>query len=732
MLITGMLLGTIMTSADRAAAVEVAEIRIQSPQSHQVVQRDWFVPQRDRSEAQDDGNRGFATVVIRAEKPRDIDGRFEFRVVPLVGASGRGTDWIEFNSIPLSPNLEAHPKITSGGWYRLEVRCRASDRTIALGSVEPFGVGEVFVVAGQSYATNCNDEQFKVGESQQRVVAFDSTKGSWGVAHDPQPTPDGSTGGSIWPPLGDALVNDLQIPIGFANVGVGATSSGQWLPGQSLHDRLVATGKALGRFRAVLWQQGESDVIAKTPTETYIRNLKAIREAASEQWEIAPTWYLAKSTFHPTVYNDPFNEGRIRSALEELSKQPGFRAGPDTDALKGKNRGGPQSRRHFSPLGQRNAAAMWLAVLQQDFSLPSLDAIVQQLPDLHLLQPAWSSPIVYRESSILLRTSIDGAAKARLAYPAGEVLEVATADRRHQFVVGEDVILEDDKQSIRFLRPGPIQPLTTDDLYPPIDAPNSYRHRSSNPQQNLLYRPGKWFHEHNVEITYRRRDVPQKPPLGINNLPQTTARLKSGKTLTIAISGDSISTGLDASGLFQTAPFQPGYPDLVAAQLQASFGSSVKLQNRAVSGWSIANGISDLEKLHTGKPDLIIVAYGMNDVGRRDPKWFLTQAKSFIERVRAADAAAHTTTELILVSPMLGNSEWVHTPRDMFTKYRDELRSLEGPGVAFADVTYVWEQMLQHKHDLDLTGNGLNHPNDFGHRLYAQTILSLLVTPPRE
>jgi len=36
--------------------------------------------------------------------------------------------------------------------------------------------------------------------------------------------------------------------------------------------------------------------------------------------------------------------------------------------------------------------------------------------------------------------------------------------------------------------------------------------------------------------------------------------------------------------------------------------------------------------------------------------------------------------------------------------------------------------MLEHKHDFDLTGNGLNHPNDFGHRLYAQTLLSLFNT----
>ncbi len=28
-----------------------------------------------------------------------------------------------------------------------------------------------------------------------------------------------------------------------------------------------------------------------------------------------------------------------------------------------------------------------------------------------------------------------------------------------------------------------------------------------------------------------------------------------------------------------------------------------------------------------------------------------------------------------------------------------------------------------------MTGNGVNHPSDYGHRLYAQSILALLVDP---
>ena len=59
----------------------------------------------------------------------------------------------------------------------------------------------------------------------------------------------------------------------------------------------------------------------------------------------------------------------------------------------------------------------------------------------------------------------------------------------------------------------------------------------------------------------------------------------------------------------------------------------------------------------------------------------------------------------------------------------DELKKLVQPGVALADVTQVWTEMLRQKPDFDLTGNGLNHPNDFGHRLYAQALLQVLAAP---
>lgn len=46
--------------------------------------------------------------------------------------------------------------------------------------------------------------------------------------------------------------------------------------------------------------------------------------------------------------------------------------------------------------------------------------------------------------------------------------------------------------------------------------------------------------------------------------------------------------------------------------------------------------------------------------------------------------------------------------------------------MAVADVTTLWVELLKRKGFHDLTGNGLNHPNDFGHQVYSEVVLELL------
>lgn len=353
----------------------------------------------------------------------------------------------------------------------------------------------------------------------------------------------------------------------------------------------------------------------------------------------------------------------------------------------------------------------------------SRQALIGTLPDLHLIDD--QTAVVHRESLTPIQFGDQGPPQGKLAVPASKLLSVKSATGEVVYEIGKDVVLDKDGQTVLFQIKTEPAFLKESELFPHKDAPNSYRHRVGHPEQNLLYGPGRWFHDRQVEVTYQRREVlkpvPRQPADKL--LPKTLARLKAGEPLTIGVSGDSISFGHDASALVKAPPNQPAYPDLVAAQLQASYKSPVTLKNRAIAGWSIAHGVNDAEKLLAEKPNLVIVAYGMNDVGRKDPQWFQDETRKLLEKVHAADPGI----EVILVASMLGNKEWIHTPREMFPKYRDALAELVGPGVALADVTQVSEDLLKSKHDLDLTGNGLNHPNDYGHRLYAREILKLLI-----
>ncbi len=113
----------------------------------------------------------------------------------------------------------------------------------------------------------------------------------------------------------------------------------------------------------------------------------------------------------------------------------------------------------------------------------------------------------------------------------------------------------------------------------------------------------------------------------------------------------------------------------------------------------------------------------MNDIGGNDAPGYKTNVKAIIDLIHMV----YPNTEVILISSSIGNAEWFNTPTERFPLYRDQLKTLTGPGCALVDITAVWEELLKHKTYWDITGNGVNHPNDFGHSIYAEMILRLLI-----
>jgi hypothetical protein len=273
--------------------------------------------------------------------------------------------------------------VPAGGWFRLELRAMVDGTPAAEAAVEHVGVGEVFVVAGQSNSANFGET--KQATETGRVAAFAAN--SWQLAADPQPGAGGK-GGSFMPPLGDELVKRFEVPVGFIACGIGATSVREWLPkgtpfpkpptltgrvqqlssGQwsskgDAFAMFVSRMKQAGPrgFRAVLWHQGESDANQKDATRTlpgkaYREYLeKLIRDSRREIGWDAP-WFVAQVSYH--VPGDEASPD-IRAAQASLWQDGLALEGPDSDALKGdlRERGGKGV--HFSDKGLHAHAAKW-------------------------------------------------------------------------------------------------------------------------------------------------------------------------------------------------------------------------------------------------------------------------------------------------------------------------------------------------------------------------------------
>jgi lysophospholipase L1-like esterase len=344
-----------------------------------------------------------------------------------------------------------------------------------------------------------------------------------------------------------------------------------------------------------------------------------------------------------------------------------------------------------------------------------------------LLAPFWAIPgdagsLVYRESALFVKNEA-GVAEAGLFYTPSKIEKVESATGETVYREGRDYIVSGGKL---VLPEGSAIPFKTRaELYPaPAPGMPSYIRLRGHPETGLLFGEGSVFHTMQTCVTYQHRDAwtGPVPKADAAALPRTRARLKAGTKIVLGVSGDSISAGGNASKFTKAPPFQPAFPELVADGISARFGAEVVLKNRAVGGWTSKSGLADADKLAAEKPDLVIIAYGMNDDLQFDTPVFAANIRGIMGAIRAVNPEA----EFILVAGMCGNDDWAPIRPERFPAFRDALKAMAGDGVAVADVTSLWLELMTRKRFLDLTGNGVNHPNDFAHRLYAQVILAVV------
>lgn len=304
------------------------------------------------------------SIHISGTLEQDAD-RVEGRLVPRFSNQGLQTDWKiidqQIDGQSFTGVIEGQ-----GGWYRLELRAVTNNTTTFTKTVERVGIGELFVIAGQSNAQGAGNNPNAKGSSDERVLAFEPNyiyRDAFNYQNFPlvlgidkftnisANTNIGPWGYTAWcwGELGDLLVKKLNVPIMFYNVALSGTTTENWVSSISGKDtyHVVANFKyekflpyhALRRtlhsilsiygVRAILWHQGEGDALGNVNETTYVNNLKAIiQESRNNVGENIP-WVISRVS----RMEGPVSPAIINAQNRVINTTSNTWPGPETDDI---------------------------------------------------------------------------------------------------------------------------------------------------------------------------------------------------------------------------------------------------------------------------------------------------------------------------------------------------------------------------------------------------------------
>jgi lysophospholipase L1-like esterase len=327
------------------------------------------------------------------------------------------------------------------------------------------------------------------------------------------------------------------------------------------------------------------------------------------------------------------------------------------------------------------------------------------------LKPFWESDTIFNET-VLMYSERGRPAEGRLLFEPDRILSVRSFGLDTVFRLGEDYRFE----GRRMLRlAGSRMPFSADTSF------------DSSKDLAWFSLQSQW-----VVVTYTHHDkwTGPVPAYKGNRIAGFMDRLRTGKTVTIVAYGMSITRGFNVSGYDGVAPYMPTYMDLFAEGLRWKYpGASIQLYNAGLPGSTVSWGAQYVSSyVNPLKPDLVVIDFGMNDFWRMPPPEFGDSVRSIIRQVRAVRPGA----ELLLLANMkfdpdyvLDSDKYKKYYTDNLAGYRNELASIEGPGVVMMDMTTLSDAIYKGKKAKDCIVNPL-HPNDYLARWYAQGMLATL------
>ncbi|MBR4255740.1 MAG: SGNH/GDSL hydrolase family protein [Clostridia bacterium] len=225
-------------------------------------------------------------------------------------------------------------------------------------------------------------------------------------------------------------------------------------------------------------------------------------------------------------------------------------------------------------------------------------------------------------------------------------------------------------------------------------------------------------------VTYGHKDEwNMKKPAPTKKLKKTREKINNKEPFTFAFFGDSITYGCNSSGMkdIMVPPFAPIWSIMTVEYLNNN-GGRVKHINRAVGGMTSAWGAEQIYPLFKDdKPDLMLIAFGMNDAT-------VERFEEYTEKMIEDALKINPDCEFLLVSTTLPHKLAAGFYREQYKQQAilEKICEKHGDSTELVPMTDMHSALLSKKRFYDMTGNNVNHPNDFLAAVHAQTILKIL------
>ena len=341
------------------------------------------------------------------------------------------------------------------------------------------------------------------------------------------------------------------------------------------------------------------------------------------------------------------------------------------------------------------------------------------------LKPFNDNEIMYFETALPLK----GEAIQTL-FPIEEIIAVTNYGLDVIYEEGKDYVIKEKKLVIT--ENSRINQIELDEYYrkePAVIQINVSKERARykfNDQRYLMFGELDFMSKKQIAITYKHKldDVAFVQKNQKNQLNRFFNKLENKQSPTIVFYGDSITEGNNSSGTQyggNTKPYAPSWPMMVTDYLENRYDAKINYVNTAVGGKNTKWGIDSVEeRVNKYHPDLLVLAFGMND-GMLSKEEHTLLIREIVSKVRLGNPEC----DIILVSTTIPNpeSEWYCGSQQF---YYQEYEKLDFNNLAICNMTLAHFYLLSRKAFKDMSGNNINHPNDFLARVYAQSILQVM------